>query len=101
MRKARTLLILGIWVTLIPYLGFPYSWKDILTTLSGLTLIIFSYVLYMDYKTQEGEEEAFDNFRENKNFSEDKNKDVSSMQGEIEIEVIDEEPEEKSYRGEI
>ncbi len=67
MKKARILLILGLWVAVLPYLGLPYSWKDILMTLSGLGLIYFSYVLYQEAKTKEvKEEKIFDNFSENK-----------------------------------
>ncbi len=66
MSKARILLILGIWVAVLPYLGFPYAWKDILFTLSGLGLIYFSYMLYQESKTEEiKEEKTFDNFSEN------------------------------------
>jgi len=64
MRKARILLVLGIWVAVLPYLGFPYSWKDTLSTLTGLGLIYLSYVLYKDYKIEE-KEKTFDNFSEN------------------------------------
>lgn len=71
MRKARIFLILGIWVTILPYLGFPYSWKDILTTLSGLGLIGVSYLLYRESKIKEiDKEKTFDNFSEN-NFKEE------------------------------
>ena len=70
MSKARILLILGIWVAVLPYLGFPYSWKDILFTISGLGLIYFSYTLYKESKIKETREETFDNFSENKFFSE-------------------------------
>ncbi|HEV7701839.1 MAG TPA: hypothetical protein VGO63_00105 [Candidatus Paceibacterota bacterium] len=52
MRKERVLLILGVWVAVLPYLGFPYSWKNILFTLSGLAIIYFSYSLYKEYKTK-------------------------------------------------
>ncbi len=67
MRKARILLVLGIWMTLLPFLGFPYSWKDPLFSISGLVLIFFSYLLFRESKSKEmGEEEVFDNFSENK-----------------------------------
>ena len=66
MRKARILLVLGLWIAVLPYLGFPYSWKDILTSISGLGLICFSYMLYRELKKGEVKEETFDNFRENK-----------------------------------
>ncbi|MFA5791600.1 MAG: hypothetical protein WC884_01015 [Candidatus Paceibacterota bacterium] len=72
MRKARILLTLGFWVTILPYLGFPYSWKDVLFTLSGLGLIYFSYVLYKESKIKEVQEnKVFDNFSENNYFKED------------------------------
>ena len=74
MRKARIFLFLGIWVAILPYLGFPYSWKDFLFTLTGLGLICFSYVLYKDYKKEENQEKTFDNFSENNDFSEKLNK---------------------------
>lgn len=74
MNKARILLVLGIWVTVLPYLGFPYSWKDILITVSGLGLIYFSYALYKESKIKEiKEEKTFDNFSENKFFNEGEN----------------------------
>ena len=60
MRKARILLVLGIWVTVLSYLGFPYSWKDTLFTISGLGLIYFSYVLYKEYKVKENKEKTYD-----------------------------------------
>ncbi|KKQ21331.1 MAG: hypothetical protein US33_C0004G0004 [Parcubacteria group bacterium GW2011_GWC1_36_9] len=71
MKKAWTLLILGVWVAILPYLGFPYSWKDILITLSGLGLIYVSFMLYKESKIKEiKEEKTFDNFSENKFFNE-------------------------------
>ena len=72
MRKARILLVLGIWVAVLPYLGFPYSWKNILFTLSGLGLVYLSYILYKEYKIVETEEKSSDNFSENGDFSKNK-----------------------------
>jgi hypothetical protein len=74
MRKARMFLVLGIWATILPYLGFPSAWKDTLFTLTGLGLIGLSYFLYKDYKKEEHQEKTFDNFRENSNFNENENK---------------------------
>jgi len=69
MRKARILLALGTWVAVLPYLGFPYSWKDTLCFITGLVIICFSYVLYKENKSKEEKtEKVFDNFSENKNF---------------------------------
>ena len=75
MRKVRILLALGVWIMVLPYLGFPYSWKGILSILTGLVLVCFSYILHRNYKKEEiskSEEKIFDNFRENSDF--DKNK---------------------------
>ena len=52
MKTARTLLILGIWIAILPYLGFPYSWKKILLTLSGLGVAYVAYILYKKEKIE-------------------------------------------------
>ncbi len=65
MRKAYKLLILGIWVAILPYLGFPSFWKNILFSLSGLGLIYFSFVMYKNSKDKK--KVVFDNFSENSN----------------------------------
>ncbi|MEX2028830.1 MAG: hypothetical protein WD988_05015 [Candidatus Curtissbacteria bacterium] len=66
MHKARILLILGIWVAVLPYLGFPSSWKNILFSLTGLGLVFFSYVIFKESRVNKPPEETFDNFSENK-----------------------------------
>lgn len=74
MRKARIFLVLGIWITILPYLGFPYSWKDVLITLSGLGLIYVSFMLYKESKKRETKKEKpLDNFRENSDFIKNEN----------------------------
>jgi cbb3-type cytochrome oxidase subunit 3 len=70
MRKARILLLLGTWVAVLPYLGFPYSWKDTLFFLTGLILIGLSYFMYRDEKKKGIKEKTFDNFKENNFFNE-------------------------------
>lgn len=74
MRRARILLMFGIWVAILPYLGFPYSWKNILFSLSGLGLVYLSYVLYKESKTKKTEKKTFDNFSENHDFDLNKTK---------------------------
>ncbi len=70
MRKAYIILVMGIWVAILPYLGFPYSWKDTLETISGFGFIYISYILYKESKIKEvKEEKTFDNFSENKFFN--------------------------------
>lgn len=68
MRKARILLFLGIWVAVMPYLGFPSNWKSVLLSLTGFGLIYFSYVLYAENKEKESNIKVFDNFSENYNY---------------------------------
>lgn len=67
MKKAWIVLVLGIWIAVLPYLGFPYSWKNVLMTITGIGLIYVSFLLYKELKIKENKkEEVFDNFLENK-----------------------------------
>ena len=68
MNKVRALLFLGVWIAVLPYLGFPASWKAVLTTLSGVGLIFVSFMFYKESrikKIAENKEKTFDNFSEN------------------------------------
>jgi len=69
MRKERILLILGIWVAILPYLGFPIFWKNLLFSTSGIVLVYYSYVLYREYKAKEKKVKTFDSFSENVHFA--------------------------------
>ena len=62
MRKVRMLLITGIWVAVLPYLGFPQFYKNILFSLTGFVVMYFSYVWYRENKK---EDKSFDTFSEN------------------------------------
>ena len=76
MNKVRALLFLGVWIAVLPYLGFPASWKAVLTTLSGVGLIFVSFMFYKESrikKIAENKEKTFDNFSEN-NFEGEKEK---------------------------
>lgn len=46
MKKERTLLFIGIWVALLPHLGFPNNMRKILFLLTGLFIIFIAYVMY-------------------------------------------------------
>jgi hypothetical protein len=65
MLKRRILIFLGIWIAALPYLGFPYAWKDILITVSGLLLLYISFILYKEYKELIEGTRDIDNFKEN------------------------------------
>jgi len=66
MRKERIVLLLGIWVAILPYLGFPMLWKNILFTLSGLGLMFVSFLIYREAKSNNQTGKTFDNFSENR-----------------------------------
>lgn len=70
MNKARIMLGLGIWVAILPYLGFPYFLKSLLFVITGLGIIYMSFVLYKESKIKDGEEKVFENFSENLRFGE-------------------------------
>lgn len=70
MSRARTLLLLGIWVAVMPYLGFPSSWKNGLMILTGLILMYISYVMYSENRESKEAVQTFENFSENNNFYE-------------------------------
>ena len=45
MSRQRIIFLLGIWVAILPFLGFPRSWKNILFVITGLGLIYLAYLL--------------------------------------------------------
>jgi len=71
MSKVKIIFALGVWVAILPYLGFPFSFKNVLFSVTGLGIIYLGYLLYNDSKAGETKEEIFENFSENSNFSED------------------------------
>lgn len=52
MRKERTLLIIGIWVIILPYLGFYESWRKILFMITGISIIYLAYLFYAEGKAR-------------------------------------------------
>jgi len=52
MRKEKTLFIIGLWVIVLPFLGFPGLWKTIIFILTGLILIYLGYLFYMEAKNR-------------------------------------------------
>ena len=53
MRKERTLLALGIWVAILPFLGFPNTWRSVLFMLTGISLIYLAYLFYIQTKARQ------------------------------------------------
>lgn len=50
MRKEKTLFLFGIWVMILPFLGFPNSWRKTLFFITGLALIYLAYQFYLETK---------------------------------------------------
>jgi hypothetical protein len=74
MQTARTLLIMGIWIVILPYLGFPLFWKNMLFTLTGFGLMYIAYNLYVKIKVAlEKKKRKFDNFSENERINNESN----------------------------
>lgn len=66
MSKVKIIFVLGVWVAILPYLGFPYSFKNLLFSVTGLGLVYIGYLFYKDSEKEKIEEKTFDNFSENK-----------------------------------
>jgi hypothetical protein len=45
MSKEMTLIVLGIWVAVVPYLGIPGMWRTALLVLSGIGIAIIGFLL--------------------------------------------------------
>jgi type IV secretory pathway VirB2 component (pilin) len=57
MRKERTLFIIGIWVAVLPYLGFYESWRKVLFIITGLILVFLAYFFYKEAKSRLSKDE--------------------------------------------
>lgn len=52
MRKEKTLFVIGIWVAILPFLGFYDSWRKILFGITGFALIYLAYLFYSEAKAR-------------------------------------------------
>lgn len=52
MRKERTLFIIGLWVIILPFLGFPESWRKVFFIITGLMLFYLGYLFYTEAKNR-------------------------------------------------
>jgi hypothetical protein len=69
MSKEKKFLTIGVWVAILPFLGFPNTFKNILFVLTGFLIIYMSYGMYLESKKEKKEEKTLDNFSENKDFT--------------------------------
>lgn len=52
MRKEKTLFIIGLWVIILPFLGFSNSVRKILFFITGLAIIYLAYLFYLEFKVR-------------------------------------------------
>jgi hypothetical protein len=50
MIKQRIVFIAGILIALLPYSGFPVSWKNTFFVFFGLSITLLAYLLYREKK---------------------------------------------------
>lgn len=67
MKREYFVLILGIWVILLPQLGFPPSLKSWMALFTGLLFIAVAYSLRNERLKNEKEESLEKNFVQNNN----------------------------------
>ena len=67
MRNRKIFIVSGAWIAVLPYLGFPLLFKNILLTLSGIGVGVLAYFLL---KSEEGKSaETYENFSESRQVS--------------------------------
>lgn len=52
MRKEKTLFIIGLWVMILPFLGFPNSWRKVLFFITGVAMMYLAYLFYIEVKVR-------------------------------------------------
>jgi len=50
MRKEKTLFMIGLWVIVLPFLGFPSLWRVVLFVITGIALIYLAVLFYGEAK---------------------------------------------------
>ena len=52
MRKEKTLLIIGLWVAILSFLGFSTTWRKILFSITGIAIMYLAYLFYLEVKAR-------------------------------------------------
>jgi len=53
MRKEKTLLIIGLWIIILPFLGFPDIWRKIFFILTGISIMYLAYLFYLEFRVRQ------------------------------------------------
>lgn len=73
MSKQRIIIILGVLVAVMPYLGFPLSWRKGFFLVAGIAIAITAYRMGRELKALRAEEEdLLTSFKDNLNEHENK-----------------------------
>lgn len=48
MSKDVAIIVLGIWIAIVPFLGFPGLWETIIYVVSGLGVVLMTFLLRRD-----------------------------------------------------
>ncbi len=64
MSKEMTIIVLGLFVVVVPYLGIPGEWRVILLVLSGLGLAVTGFLLRGEALARGGRAHAHNSFVE-------------------------------------
>lgn len=67
MSKQNTIIIFGILVAIMPYLGFPLSWRKGFFLCSGIIITILGYSVGKEIKKLKIEQDNFSSFKDNLN----------------------------------
>lgn len=72
MLQARILFTIGLWVAVLPFLGFPKNIKNILFILTGLFIVYIGLVVYKKIKLskESTKKNSSETFMENRDFIE-------------------------------
>jgi flagellar biosynthesis component FlhA len=65
MRNSKILFVIGAWVILLTFLGFPSNIKHVLYVLTGLLIIYLDLLISKELKKSGHIENTFENFSEN------------------------------------
>lgn len=52
MRKEKTLFIIGLWVSVLSFFGFPSNWRKVLFLITGLAIMYLAYLFYIEIKSR-------------------------------------------------
>jgi hypothetical protein len=48
MPKSKIILVIGVFVALLPFLGFPQSWESFFEAASGISIVLLSVLISID-----------------------------------------------------